>query len=68
MVISKHQAVAVVSVCMHLLDTVPTTACLKLLVTALPLCVCCLQEGDSWTVVFRDAEDAVAFSLQVGSW
>jgi hypothetical protein len=24
-----------------------------------------LQEGDSWTVAFREAEDAVAFSLQV---
>jgi len=23
------------------------------------------QEGDSWTVAFADAEDAVAFSLQV---
>ena len=23
------------------------------------------QEGDSWTVAFREAEDAVAFSLQV---
>ncbi len=24
------------------------------------------QEGDSWTVAFHDAEDAVAFALQVG--
>jgi membrane-bound metal-dependent hydrolase YbcI (DUF457 family) len=23
-------------------------------------------QGDSWTVAFHDAEDAVAFSLQVG--
>jgi hypothetical protein len=25
---------------------------------------CMLQEGDSWTVAFSEAEDAVAFSLQ----
>jgi class 3 adenylate cyclase len=24
------------------------------------------QEGDSWTIAFHDAEDAVAFALQVG--
>jgi hypothetical protein len=24
------------------------------------------QEGDSWAVAFHDADDAVAFSLQVG--